>query len=51
MQLDEHEIIRQDILSYTSEYIKFEDLYISTGTIGFGMKNDNPIDKVGFFHK
>lgn len=53
IHLDSNEKIKDEIFTYlpSSSKIDYEEFYVSSGKIGFGSKNSNPIGNVNFYKK
>lgn len=44
--------MKQDIISSSSSgNLAMEDIYVSSGTINFAFKDENPVDSVRFYKK
>ena len=56
LKMDREDVVKAEIASLASneginEKISSNDIYLITGSINFGLQNENPVEKTKFFHK
>lgn len=53
IHLDSNEKMKDEIFTYLPSSAKadYDEIYVSSGKIGFGSKNSNPIGNVNFYKK